>query len=54
MKKNLTKIPGRVIRIYKQEEIMDTEQKSQVVVLSQITLLGLIEGIIILPSPPDA
>jgi hypothetical protein len=33
---------------------MYTEKKSQIVVLSQIILLGIIEGIIILPSPPDA
>ncbi|MBP1712232.1 MAG: hypothetical protein H6Q42_435 [Deltaproteobacteria bacterium] len=33
---------------------MFSKQESQVVVLSQIILLGIIEGIIILPSPPKA
>jgi hypothetical protein len=33
---------------------MFNEKESQVVVLSQIILLGIIEGIIILPTPPAA
>jgi len=33
---------------------MVAKKYSQVVVLSQIILLGIIEGIIILPSPPNA
>jgi hypothetical protein len=33
---------------------MFSKRDSRVVVLSQIILLGIIEGIIILPSPPKA
>jgi len=33
---------------------MVAKKYSQVVVLSQIILLGILEGIIILPSPPNA
>jgi hypothetical protein len=33
---------------------MVKEQKLQTVVLSRIVLLGIIEGIIILPPPPEA
>ena len=33
---------------------MFSKKESRVVVLSQIILLGIIEGIIILPPPPEA
>jgi hypothetical protein len=33
---------------------MFAKQETQVAVLSQIILLGITEGLIILPSPPDA
>jgi hypothetical protein len=53
-KKNLTRLPRWVIKIYKQEGIMFSDKESSVVVLSQVVLLGIIGGIIILPSPPGA
>jgi hypothetical protein len=50
----LTRSWRYVIRIFKKEIFMFYQQKSQTVVLSQIILLGIIEGIIISPSPPGA
>jgi len=54
LKKSLTRKTGYVIKDHNKEIIMSGRPESQVVVLSQIILLGIIEGIIILPSPPDA
>jgi hypothetical protein len=53
-KKSLTKSWRYAIRILNKEISMFYQQKSQTVVLSQIILLGIIEGIIISPSPPGA